>query len=98
MLFALICTDKQPDGLEIRKANREAHLQFLDQLGGQMKAAGPFLDDAGEKPIGSLVVIEAASLEEAEKIASEDPYAKAGVFEKVEIRVWNWLLKNPEIG
>ena len=57
MLFALICTDK-PGGLELRMACRPDHLKFLESLGGKLKAAGPFTDDAGNA-VGSLVIIEA---------------------------------------
>jgi uncharacterized protein YciI len=94
MLYALICTDK-PGALEVRKANREDHLAFLAAMGDKLKAAGPFLDDDGGMT-GSLVVIEAANRDEALAVSQEDPYARAGLFESVEIRPWNWALKNPE--
>lgn len=94
MLFALICTDK-PGQLETRLSNRPAHLEFLDSLGGRLKAAGPFLGP-DDKPCGSLVIIDANDLAAAEAIAAADPYAKAGLFSSVEIRPWKWLIKNPE--
>jgi uncharacterized protein len=49
--------------------------------------AGPFLDGAGEM-VGSLVVIEADTRAAAEDWAAGDPYARAGLFESVEIRAW----------
>ena len=94
MLFALICTDK-PDSVDLRMNNRPDHLAFLNGLGDRLKAGGPFVNDASA-PTGSLVVIEANDQAEAEQIAAEDPYAKAGLFKSVEIKAWNWLLKNPE--
>jgi uncharacterized protein len=94
MLFALICTDK-PDHLEVRMANRPAHLAFLESLGTATKGAGPFLGP-DEKPNGSLVIIEAKDLDEANAIATRDPYAIAGLFQSVDIRPWKWLIKNPE--
>ncbi len=94
-LFAVICTDKPGEGLALRKANREFHLKWLDDLGDVLKAAGPFLDEEGN-PAGSLLIIEAESLEEAGRIAGQDPYRAAGVFEKVEIRPWKWLVKKPQ--
>ena len=45
---------------------------------------------------GSLVVIEAASLEAARAIAAGDPFAKAGLFASVEIRPWRWTMNNPD--
>jgi len=93
-LFAIICTDKPQEGLKLRKANREKHLQWLADLGDTVKAAGPFLDDEGN-PAGSLIIIEAESREKAEEIAGNDPYRHAGVFEHVEIRPWKWLINPP---
>jgi uncharacterized protein YciI len=98
MLFALICTDK-PDHLSVRMDARPAHVDFLNALDarGALKFAGPFVDGDG-KPNGTLAVIEAADRNEIEKIAASDPYAKAGLFEKVEIRPWNWVFNNPAAG
>ena len=95
MLFALICRDK-PGHLQVRLDNRPAHVEFLRKLNeaGTLKIAGPFLDDDG-KPYGSLVVIEAADKNKAAEIGAEDPYAKAGLFEVVRIRAWNWTFNNP---
>lgn len=94
MLYALICTDKH-GALQVRLDNRPAHIDFLKGLGNGLKAAGPFLDDEGNMT-GSLVIIEAANRDEALAISQGDPYAKAGLFESVEIRPWNWVVKNPE--
>ncbi len=94
MLFALICTDK-PGGLELRMACRPDHLKFLESLGGKLKAAGPFTDDAGNA-VGSLVIIEAEDRAAITAIAARDPYAVAGLFTSVEIKPWKWLIKNPE--
>jgi uncharacterized protein YciI len=95
MYFALICTDK-PAGLPIRKAHRPQHLAYLQGLGDALKFAGPFTAEDGETMTGSLVVIEAPSLAEAQEIADGDPFAKAGLFASVEIRPWKWSLGKPE--
>jgi uncharacterized protein YciI len=94
MLYAVICTDK-PDSLAVRQTNRPAHVAYLEGLGSKLRAAGPFLDEAGD-PTGSLVIIEAETRAEAEAAAALDPYAKAGVFAHVEVRPWKWTLRNPE--
>ena len=95
MLFALICNDK-PGALQTRIDNRPAHVAFLEGLNAEKKLAfaGPFLGDDG-KPTGSLVVLDVADKGEAERLAKEDPYAKAGVFASVEIRAWNWVFNKP---
>lgn len=95
MLFALICKDK-PGHLQLRLDVRPDHVAFLNDLNakGALKFAGPFLDADG-KPDGSLVVIEATDASAAKAIADADPYAKAGLFESVAIRPWNWVFNNP---
>ena len=95
MLYALICKDK-PGHLQVRIDTRDRHLAYLGGLNdaGTLKLAGPFLDDAG-KSCGSLVIIEAADEGEARRHADGDPYAKAGLFESVEIRPWSWVFNKP---
>src|SRR5262245_47075484 len=67
MLYAVICTDK-PGSLAIRKANRPEHLQYLKSLGDRLVLAGPFTEPDGEAMNGSLIVIEAGSLDAARTI------------------------------
>lgn len=96
MLFILICKDK-PGGLETRLATRPVHLDYLGGLNdkGVIKFAGPFLGEDG-KPIGSLLAVEAADKAGAKAIADGDPYAKAGLFETVEVHPWNWTINKPD--
>ena len=94
MLFALICTDK-PNSLELRQQSRPDHFRFLESLGSNLKAAGPFTNDEGS-PTGSLVIIEAQNRAAISEIAGRDPYAVAGLFSTVEIKPWKWLINNPE--
>ena len=95
MLFAIICTDKVGEGLALRAGARPDHLAYLEGLGTKLKTAGPFMNDEGTEPRGSLVIVEADDLEGAKALAAADPYAKAGVFASVEIRPWKWLINNP---
>lgn len=85
-LFALICTDK-PGALELRKSNREAHLDYIKST-GVVQQAGPFLDaEAGM--CGSLVILDVGDRAAAEAWAENDPYAQAGLFADVRIENWN---------
>ena len=83
MLFVLTCRDR-PGHLEVRKANRAAHLDYLAERAAQIRLAGPLLDPA-DAPAGSLIVIEVADRAAAEAFAAGDPYAKAGLFASVDI-------------
>jgi len=89
MLYALICRDK-PGHLETRKANRDAHLAYIEET-GVVAQAGPFLDQAGEM-CGSLVILDVESMDAAQTWAANDPYAKAGLFENVTIQAWKKVI------
>ena len=89
MLYAIICIDK-PGALEVRKANRDAHLAHIGAADGAIVQAGPFLDAAPESGggmCGSLLIFE-GDLAGAEAWAAADPYAAAGLFQSVDIRPW----------
>ncbi|MBB3456702.1 hypothetical protein FHT86_005013 [Rhizobium sp. BK313] len=96
MLFAFVCKDK-PGHLNVRMDTRPVHLEHLNRLNaeGTLKMAGPFLDAEG-KPNGSLVIVSAETIEAAKAIADSDPYTKAGLFESVEVKPFNWVFNNPE--
>ncbi|TNE64318.1 MAG: YciI family protein [Alphaproteobacteria bacterium] len=92
MLFTIIAHDK-PDSLEVRMNNRPAHLEYLKGAAGRIKVAGPILSAGDEpKPVGSMIVIDAASEGAVRLFADNDPYATAGLFERVEIRHWKAVL------
>lgn len=88
MLFAVICKDKPGEGLARRMATRPAHLAFLQDLGEKVKCAGGLLSPDNGEPRGSLLIIEADSLDAAKALAAADPYAGADVFESVEVIQW----------
>jgi uncharacterized protein YciI len=85
MLYALVALDK-PGALPVRQENRAAHLAYIAET-GCVQMAGPFLDEAGGM-IGSLLVLDLPDMAAAQAWAANDPYAKAGLFDKVTIRAW----------
>lgn len=89
MRVALICKDK-PGHLNVRVENRPAHLNHI-QSSGVVEMAGPFLDGEGQM-CGSLVILEVESLTDAKVWAENDPYAKAGLFESVQIQEWKKVI------
>jgi uncharacterized protein len=91
--FVLHCLD-HPGALDLRLAHRPAHLDYARSFGAQLKLAGPLLDDAGD-PIGSLLLIDVADRAAANAFAANDPYAKAGLFQSVDIRPFRHVL--PEV-
>lgn len=91
MLYAFYCVDK-PEAVGVRAANRDAHLGFLGELGDRVFVAGPFLNDDHSAMTGSLLVIDCEDMAAARALAAEDPYAKAGLFARVDIRAWRKVL------
>lgn len=88
MLFAIICHDK-PDSVDLRMATRPAHVEYLKSAGERVKIAGPIMTPGeNPKPIGSLIVIYAASEAAVQLFAENDPYATAGLFKNVSIEPW----------
>lgn len=98
MLYVIIAKDK-PDSVELRMSTRTAHLDYLAGAEDRLKLAGPLLTPGEDpKPIGSMIIIDAASEAAVQLFADSDPYNHAGLFESVEIRPWkgaigDWLPK-----
>jgi len=89
-LYVISWMDK-PDSLQVRMGAREAHLAYAKTLGDKVKLGGPFLDEDGLMA-GSLLILEAESLDEAKAVHAADPYAKAGLFERSDIRPYRITL------
>ena len=68
-------------------AIRPEHLKHLDALGEQLILAGPFLNDK-EEGVGSIVIIEADTLEEAREMFNRDPFVRENLFDQVTIKPW----------
>ncbi len=89
MLFSILCED-HADSEALRKATRDDHLAYIG--GFQVTLAGPLLSDDGATMIGSLILLEAASLQEAQAFAASDPYKLAGLFQNVTIRPFRQVI------
>lgn len=93
MHFVIYCLDK-PDSADLRLKTREAHLAYVSQSGAAVRAGGALFAEDGETMVGSMLILEAESLSDAEAWSANDPYRKAGLFEKVDVRPWRWLIDN----
>lgn len=85
MRVAVITRDK-PGALQIRLDTRAQHLDYIRQT-GVVEMAGPFLDAEGLM-CGSLIILEVEDKAAAEHWAAHDPYARAGLFESVQLLEW----------
>lgn len=98
MYYAIIAEDIE-NSLQQRLAARPDHLARLEQLKqeGRLLVAGPHpaidSDDPGPAGFsGSLVIAEFTSLEAATEWAQNDPYCKAGVYQKVTVKPYKKVL------
>ena len=78
---------------EIRSQARPAHLQRLQGLrdAGRLLLAGPLPDSAEPASghmVGSLILADFASFDEAQAWAADDPYVHAGVYRETHIHPW----------
>lgn len=89
MLFAITAIDK-PNSLPLRLSVREQHLAFARE-GGKLRIGGPFLDGDGNM-CGSLMIVEAADLNEVKAWHASDPYVRAGLFASSDIRPWKLIV------
>lgn len=94
MLFIVSGRDR-PGNIEARLRHRVAHRAHYNALGENLVLAGPYLDAAGE-PIGSMIVMRAASQEDAEAFARADPYWVEQVFADLTVSRWDWFMKRPD--
>ena len=76
-LFIIQWKDRADEGPALRAATRP----------GVVKLGGPFLH-ADETMAGSLMIIEAEDLEAAEAFHAQDPYTRAGLFERSSVEPW----------
>jgi len=96
MLFVLTAIDRT-DAPGLRLANRPEHRAYLESLGNKLFLAGPLLAPDGVTPIGSLVILDAADLTEAEALAAGDPFAKIGLFASTTISPYQVVFHNPPV-
>ncbi|MEO0881646.1 MAG: YciI family protein [Pseudomonadota bacterium] len=92
MATFLINARDKAGALELRMANRPAHLDWAKRFEDQILMAGPVFADDGETFAGSVFVVEMDTLEAVRTWAQKDPYAQADLFETVEIRPFSWVL------
>jgi uncharacterized protein YciI len=73
-MFAFVSEYQAP--LEEVDKHREAHLRFLARLNEEGRI---LISGRRTPPVGGVVIIDAADLEEATAVMAQDPFALAGV-------------------
>ena len=82
MYWLMVCRHRANAG-DLREQHREAHRQHVATGGDGL--ARVLTEDDGETPAGNFGILEASSREAARAFAENDPYARAGLVESIEI-------------
>ena len=85
MLYIIYQEDRDAGAAEIRAANREKQLAYLDQHADILVLGGALLADDGGGRTGSCLIINVASREEAEEFSRHEAFRTAGLFKSVKI-------------
>ncbi|WP_228242460.1 YciI family protein [Porphyrobacter sp. GA68] len=84
-LYACWCHDG-PDGVVLRERHLAAHLAYVEANIGRYAVAGPLR--TGGAVTGSLLVVMADSASRARRFLECDPYFKAGIWARMDIRAF----------
>ena len=87
MAFLVLTYDKAGHK-HVRDEHRAAHYAHLEAHLPKLIASGGLRDDADENFIGGAIIFDTDSREEVERFVEEDPFTRAGLFERVEIVRW----------
>lgn len=98
MYFAIFGTHKPgrvQTGSELQNA-------FADYLGNHpdhssvvVHHGGPTLSDDSEAPVGTLLIVEAPSLEAVRAFVADSPYGKGDVYAECAVRPLDWRTGRP---
>jgi uncharacterized protein len=97
-LFAVFATDR-PDKSGLRASIRETHRAYLRQPhpeGTVVVLAGPTVEEGGGMN-GTLLVVQAKSVDAVRRFLAADPYLLNDLFATVEIREWRCGLVRSDV-
>ncbi|AKJ11327.1 hypothetical protein ABB07_15210 [Streptomyces incarnatus] len=94
MLWVIHCLDA-PGTAGLRADQRPAHSARLRAAPVVPVLYGPLVAEDGSTPVGSLILVEAETREQAEEFAFNDPFAVSGVWERIEVQAFAPSLNSP---
>ncbi|HVY06799.1 MAG TPA: YciI family protein [Burkholderiales bacterium] len=87
MPYAIVTKDKAGSA-NIRAEHRPAHVDYLKANQHLLLAAGALIDDDGTGGNGGILIVDTDDRKAAQRFIDDDPFAKAGLFEKVTVTRW----------
>jgi uncharacterized protein YciI len=101
MMAWMIVSEDSPQGAALRsdRSLMDAHWEYELSIRDRILAAGSLRSDDGITPRGSLLIVEAASRDEAQALVDADPATRAGLRGTITITYWNpAILDHREVG
>jgi uncharacterized protein YciI len=94
MIFAILLMDR-PGTADLKVQVRPEHRAYLAQQADRMAFAGPLTSEDGKTVLGSLLVLDFPDRAAVDAWLKDEPFTKAGVYEKPVIHVFNnmWAQK-----
>ncbi|WP_371396807.1 YciI family protein [Fretibacter rubidus] len=90
----MIYSEDVTDGLPIRQATREAHLNWLkSDAAVSVQVAGPWMDDDGTMR-GSLLIVDCQDRVTLDAWMARDPYKIAGLPGQIIVRAYKVAINN----
>lgn len=96
-MFVVMAYDRPLVGRSIRRATRSQHLEHVERNIRIVSYGGAILDDAGDM-VGTVTIYDVSSRAKLDAILHEDPYTKAGLFERIVIHPCTQMLPERESG
>ena len=93
MLFVIHCLDHS-GAYPRRLEHYDAHRAYLAAAPVKLVLSGPLLDETGNTRIGSLLIVEAGSLQEVQAFSESDPFRRLDVWASVRIHAYIVAIDN----
>jgi uncharacterized protein YciI len=91
-----IQTEDKPGSAELRAKTRAEHLAYLTAHQHLLLAAGALISDDGTGGHGGILIVDTDDRAEAERFINQDPFTKAGLFQRVTVTRWRKAFFNKE--
>jgi uncharacterized protein YciI len=91
-----IQTEDKPNSADVRASARPAHLEYLTANKDLLLAAGALTGDDGAGGHGGILIVDTEDRAVAERFINEDPFTKAGLFQKIVVTRWRKAFFNKE--
>lgn len=99
MYIVVFATDR-PDMTDVRSAHFDANKDYLHDHPNHadvvLHHAGPIRSEDGAARNGSLIVVDAPSVDAARAFVTDSPFGRADLYGDVQVRPFDWVTGRPD--